>query len=283
MKKFLYLFFVLSLGLFAGCEEISPEINPQMGPNTDPDDPSPVEDQPRQVLIEEFTGVRCVNCPDGSEAIETLLNIHGEQLVAVSIHSSGSFSVPNDENAYDFRTTEGDNILSFLGEPIGYPTAVVNRKKFPDEFDLQLGKGQWAGYIAEEAALPPKVRIGIEPSYDVNSRDLSVDVALYVEETITGEARLSVMLLENDITDAQVTPDGLEEGYKHKHVLRDMLTNYDGDIIPEELAADAEIEKSFDTTIPADWVDSNVSIVVFVSLAGEVKDVLQAHQVKMVE
>ena len=140
MKKFLYLFFVLSLGLFAGCEEISPEINPQMGPNTDPDDPSPVEDQPRQVLIEEFTGVRCVNCPDGSEAIETLLNIHGEQLVAVSIHSSGSFSVPNDENAYDFRTTEGDNILSFLGEPIGYPTAVVNRKKFPDEFDLQLGK-----------------------------------------------------------------------------------------------------------------------------------------------
>lgn len=283
MKNILYVFLV-GFVFFTSCEEIPPQINPQMGPIDNPGDTTPVDNQPRQVLIEEFTGVNCVNCPDGSQAIETLLDIYGEQLIAVSIHSSGFFSQPLDESQYDFQTIEGDNILSYLGEPIGYPTSVINRKKFPDEFDLQLGKGQWAGYIAEETAIPPKVRIGIKPSYDVNSRELDVDVTLYVAEDITDpDVRLSVMILEDDIVDAQITPNGLEEDYKHKHVLRDMLTNFDGNVIAEDLLADAEIEKSFNMTLPAGWEANNCKVVVFVSLGGQVKDVLQVHEVKVIE
>lgn len=280
------IFYALLFGFafFTSCEEIPPQINPQMGPIDNPNNPSPVDDQLRQVMIEEFTGVNCVNCPDGSQAIETLIDIHGERLVAVSIHSSGSFSRPIAESQYDFRTPEGDNLLSYLGAPIGYPTAVVNRKKFQDEFDLQLGKGQWAGYIVEELAIPPKVRIAIEPTYTEASRDLRTDVTLYVDEDISDpDVRLSVMILEDDIVDAQVTPEGTKEDYKHKHVLRDMLTNFDGDIISENLTANAEIEKSYDLNIPVGWVASNCKIVVFVSLGGQVKDVLQVHEVKMVE
>ena len=282
MKKFVFLF-IISFALFSSCEEIPPLVNPQMGPIDDPTDTTSFENQQRQVLIEEFTGVNCVNCPDGSEAIETLLDIYGEQLVAISIHA-GFFSPPIDESQYDFRTSEGDNILSFLGEPLGYPTGVVNRKKFDGEFDLQLGKGQWAGFIAEEIAVDPSVKIDIQPAFDASSRDLDVDVTLYVQEDITDpDVRISVMLLEDDIEDAQVTPEGLDEGYKHKHVLRDMLTNYDGDILSEDLTANAQIEKSFSGNIPDAWEAANCKVVVFVSLGGQIKDVLQAHQVKMVE
>lgn len=284
MKKLLLLFFIgFSVSFFSSCDEIPPQINPQMGPIGNPNDTTSVDNQQRQVLVEEFTGVDCVNCPDGSQAIETLLDIYGEQLIAISIHA-GFFAPPIEESQYDFRTQEGDLILSYLGEPLGYPTGVVNRKKFDGEFDLQLGKGQWAGFIAEEVAIAPSVKIEIEPAFDISSRELDVDVTLHVQENITDpDVRISVMVLEDDIIDAQVTPDGVDEGYKHKHVLRDMLTNYDGDILSEDLIASAQIEKSFSSMIPEGWVAANCKVVVFVSLGGQLKDVLQAHQVKMVE
>jgi hypothetical protein len=40
------------------------------------------------VLLEEFTGKGCTNCPKGSREIENLLTIFPDNLIAVSIHAS---------------------------------------------------------------------------------------------------------------------------------------------------------------------------------------------------
>ena len=282
MKRLLFLLSLVMLFGF-GCEEIGPEINPAMGPGGGPDTITPVDSQLRQVIVEEFTGVRCVNCPAGSDAIQNLINIHGEQLVAISIHA-GSFAPPYNSSLYDFRTSEGDNLLSYLGEPLGYPTAVVNRKKFEGEFDLQLGQSQWAGYIAEELLGEPQIKIDIQPNYNSGTGQLKVDVTLYVQENILDEdIRLSVMITEDDIEDAQVTPDGLKADYKHKHVLRGMMTNYDGMPLTATLSEGAVIEENFDMTLPEAWIAENCHIIAVVSKNGEEKDVFQAHQVKLVE
>ena len=81
MKKHILL---LAAAIFAltACDEVPPKVTGSMGGGVIE---SPVEDQLRQVIIEEFTGVRCVNCPAGSSAIQDLLAIHGERLVAVSM------------------------------------------------------------------------------------------------------------------------------------------------------------------------------------------------------
>lgn len=123
MKKFILSFFLLSF-LLSACEEIPPTLNP-VDPN-----PGGGGAMPRKVLIEEFSGVKCVNCPAGSEAIENLIKIYGDQLIAISIHA-GFFAPPYAESKYDFRSADGTNLLSYLGEPLGYPTAVVNRKNSP--------------------------------------------------------------------------------------------------------------------------------------------------------
>ncbi len=242
-----------------------------------------MEDQLRQVLIEEFTGVRCVQCPGGSLAIEALLGQHGDQLVAVSIHA-GDFAPPYNDSNYDFRTDEGNQIINYLEKPAGYPSAVVNRKHFEGQFNLQLSQGDWAGSIVSELEIAPKVRINIEPVYDAASRELSADVTLFVDEAITDpEVRLSLMITESGIIDKQITPAGINTAYVHKHALRGMLTNWDGDPITEALTPGAEIEKSYTFTVPAEWVPEKCEIVAFVSLAGTTKDVLQAHQVHLVE
>ncbi len=280
-KQFLLLAFAM-ISLWA-CEEIPPTVTgSNCGATTTG---GSVEDQLRQVLIEEFTGVRCVNCPAGSALIEDLLACNGGRLIAVSIHA-GEFSPPYPASQFDFRTADGDQILSYVGEPFGYPTAVVNRKLFPGQFDLQLGSGDWAGYFAEEKQIAPKLRIGIEHSFNLGSRELSVDVTLYVDEAITDpDVHLSVMLTESGIQDLQLTPASPtpQADYTHKHVLRDLITSYDGDPVSEPLPAGAEVTKTFTYNLPAGWKAENCKIIAFVSLSGASQEVLQANEADVVE
>jgi hypothetical protein len=279
MKK-LHILFVLLAVFCSACEEIAPVVTGSMGNMPPPN----VDDQERQVLIEEFTGVKCVNCPAGSAAIEDLLAVHGHRLVAVSIHESQNFSVPLPQSNDDYRTPEGTAIYNYLGPPEGFPSAVVDRKQFSGEPSLQVGAGKWAGYIGQQLALPPKVKIAVEKEYDATTRLLKADITLLVQETITDpDVRLSVMITESGIVDAQETPDGLVEDYVHKHMLRDMMTNYDGEPITESLAANAVISKSFQMNLPDKWVAEKCKIVAFVSLASPTKEVLQAIEAEIVD
>ncbi len=279
MKK-IYFLVILIAAFMSACEEIPPVVTGSMGTMPPPN----VDDQERQVLIEEFTGVKCVNCPAGSATIEDLLTIHGHRLVAVSIHESQNFSVPLPQSDDDYRTTEGTAIYNYLGPPEGFPSAVVDRKQFSGELGLQVGSGKWAGYIGQQLAVPPKVKIAIEKEYDATTRLLKAEITLLVQETITDpDVRLSVMITESGIVDAQDTPGGIVEDYVHKHMLRDMMTNYDGEPITETLAADAVISKSFELTLPDKWVAENCKIIAFVSLAGTTKEVLQANEAEVVD
>ena len=284
MKRIFFLlsFFALS---FSACEEISPVVTGTM--KTEEPPPPPPENQQRQVLVEEFTGVKCVNCPNGAILIEELLVKHGNQLIAISIHA-GVFSDPYPQSAYDFRTPAGNGILNFLGQPFGYPSAVVDRKKFDGQFDLQLGSNEWAGYIAEEAAKEPKVKIDVQHTFDASSRETDIEVILFVEETIDEpDVRLSLLFTENDIVDHQLTPassPGTDPNYKHKHVFRGKVTPFDGEQITDNLTQGSIITRSYNNhPIPEEWNEENVKIIAIVSLAGERKDVLQAFEISLVK
>ncbi|MFN7117869.1 MAG: Omp28 family outer membrane lipoprotein [Saprospiraceae bacterium] len=275
-RNLIYSLFLLSF-LFTACEEIPPTINP-VDPNPGGGGPTP-----RKVLIEEFSGVRCVNCPAGSEAIENLLTIYKDQLIPISIHA-GFFAPPYPDSKYDFRTPDGNNLLSYLTEPLGYPSAVVNRKIFTGEPDIQLGQNQWAGYIAQEAAQAPEVTLTLNSTYNNVNRQLNIEVNIKTLEPIEGsDIRLSVALTETNISDVQLTPTGRVSDYKHKHVLRDFITNYDGNPVPEIQKDGSTLSKSFTYTLPANYMAENCNIIAFVHLNGEKKDVLQAEAVKVVE
>lgn len=278
MKKLLLFLPILLFAL--ACSEIPPIVNPVTDDGT-PFEPIDISDQPRQILIEEFTGIRCVQCPAGAVEIEALRAIHGNQLVAIAIHAGGFAPPLPGVSNFDFRTPEGDQLLAYIEEPFGYPSASINRKHFEGEFNLQLGRAKWAGYIADEKAIPPKVRIGIAPLYNNDSRALEVKVLLQVDETIEqDDVRLSVSLIEDGIIDVQDTPNGKVYDYVHKHVLRTMLTNYDGNTLDGPLAAGTEIEKEFSFTIPAGWDPANMHVVAYVNLGAD-KEVLQVHEVKL--
>lgn len=281
MKKCFFSYLAIAF-LVLGCNEIPPQISPitNQGDCTSVDI-STVVNQQRNVLIEEFTGVRCVNCPAGSEAIEDLIAIHGDRLVAISIHA-GFFSNPYQESLYDFRTPDGNNILSFLGEPLGFPTAVVNRKLFSGEASLQVGRNSWPNYVDQELLESPKAKLAINKNWDATTRELEVEVSIFIEEALpSDDVRISVMLTEDKVVDYQLTPVEKESDYVHKHVFRDAITNFDGNPIEENTEIGAKICKSFTTTIDAGWKEDDCHIIAYVHLGGTRKEILQVVQTKL--
>ncbi len=266
--------FILLLALLGGCSENMPEIpclSCADGPITTPPD-SVV----KKVLIEEFTGVRCVQCPAGSVEIENLLDVYGKRLVAVSIHA-GFFSNPFTNSVQDLGVDQGEALNNFLDFPQGYPTAVIDRKLFSGEDDLQLDRNSWGGYIAQELEVEPEVSLKVELTYDSGTRGLSINTDILPLVDQTGEIRISVMLIESDIEDVQLTPDGEIEDYIHRHVLRDMLTPFDGETITEPFTTGTTIKKTFSHTLPDVWVETNVEALVFIHKNGTERDVLQVE------
>jgi len=266
MKKLL-LFFVIVL--FFSCKENCPVV-------PDP----PIIDSARKVLVEEFTGVGCVQCPAGSAELENLLAVYGANLVVVSIHA-GDFSEPLAQSNFSFKTEAGENLINYLGNPAFYPSAVVNRKDFDGgSYRLQFGREKWAGFISQELEESPKILVNINKTFDATSRTLEVQVSGIANEDIIGELRLTIMVTESNIVDAQLDSEqgGLVEDYVHKHAFRGAMTEFDGEAIGINVVQGANYDITKTMTIPEEWNSAECEIIAFVNLVnGENKEVLQVE------
>ncbi len=266
--------FLFCLFGYWGCDENSPVIPCLSCENEE----VIIEPTDKKILVEEFTGVRCVNCPAGSAEIENLLDIHGNQLIAVSIHA-GFFSTPYSNSREDYTTPEGTALEGFLDSPLGYPTAVIDRKLFENQDDRQLSQSAWAGLIQEEKGQLSPLVIELNLDYDETSRQLTATTNIQSAETLTGDYRYSVMVIETDIIDVQLTPAGQQDDYVHKHVLRDMMTPFNGESIDEDFTMGATIEKVHQMTLPDNYNSSKVSVIVIVhETGGNSKEVVQVEE-----
>lgn len=279
MKNFYSLLFLIFLT--ASCREKMPLVDCL---TCEDDNPATITPQDRRVLIEEFTGVRCVQCPQGSLEIKNLKSIYGERLVAVSIHA-GSLANPYSQSQYDFRTDEGENLLNFLGIPEGFPTGVINRKLFPGQPDLQLETaGAWAGRIVSELEIDALITLDIENTWNETDRSLQVHVIGGAIDRIGEEIKLTVLITESNITDTQMVPlEGIIDDYVHNHVLRKSLTAFDGDIIATSLNVGEFIDEEYAFSLPENWKAENCNVIAFVHLTGADKLVLQAVEKQLTE
>jgi Outer membrane protein Omp28 len=261
MKK---CYFFLLFTSFFSCTEISPVI-PPLGD--------------KKVLIEEFTGVRCVNCPAGASEIENLKATYGDRLIVISIHA-GDFAPPYSDSKFDFRTTEGNELEKLLGSPIGYPSAIINRKRFSNQNALQIFRPTWAGFTANESSVPSPLSLGFVKNYDATTRKLDIEVKIIPTENLSGDIRLSLALTESGIKDQQETPNGKKADYTHKYILRKMLTKFDGDAL-SGLTKGSSLSKTFNFIVPANWQAENCRLVAFIHKSGSDKDVLQVNDVNL--
>src|SRR5688572_25039259 len=88
--------------------------------------------QPRNAVLEEFTGVNCVNCPDGHVRANQLYAAFPGRVVLINVHSGG-YAVPS-AGQLDLRTPYGDAIDAFAGVA-AYPSGTMNRVVWPGVYN----------------------------------------------------------------------------------------------------------------------------------------------------
>lgn len=236
--------------------------------------------EPRNAVLEEFTGINCVNCPDGHARANALAAAHPGRVVIINVHS-GYFAVPSGTQP-DYRTPYGDILDDFAGVA-AYPSGTMNRIIWPGVYNQppyypqnppnQLAirrpgwweptlPGQGAGeWIILNGGNSP-VNIGAATTWDAVTRNLTVNVEIYYtanDSATTNE--LNVVFTENGIFSYQ---SGGGNNYHHRHMLREMITGQWGDPITG-VAQGAFYQRTYNYTVPANFNIDSCEISIFVT------------------
>lgn len=243
----------------------------------------------RRVLLEDFSGFRCNNCPAASEVAHELDSIYTEELVVVGLHVLGNFAAPIapfDDGVFDtdFRTDAGNTYaqdfqISFL------PVGAVSRREYSGS--QLLSEGAWGAAVADIIGQPADMDVQLACfSYNATTNQVNVTARVIALNDVAGDHNLVIYLTEDHITDwqldARISPPEIED-YDHRHVLRGNLNGPYGDpVITGTLAAGDTTSLSFAYTLPPTVLQpNNCALVAYVANTAT-KEVMQVVERKFV-
>ena len=210
-------------------------------------------DVKRRVLLEDFTGQRCVNCPKASDEIKALQEQYGEDhVIAVGIHS-GPLGFYTKGDYLGLSTEVGDEYYDHWAleyQPVG----LIDRGA-PLEYTA------WNARIREELEKTAPVEIDIELHQNDNQLTVRAEV-MGIDGTTSG--KLQLWLTEDSITAFQMMPDGTRNmEYIHRHVFRAAINGTWGESVS---VAEGETftTKDYLFAIPEGWNADRLSVVAFV-------------------
>lgn len=233
----------------------------------------------KKVVIEEFTGATCNNCPRGAETIKDILTKHPDSVFAIAIHNDNPLASPH-AGAEDFRTAEGIQISQRLGGTAAIPSAGIDRHKFPNTTQLVVFRSRWEGSVQDQLEKAPAVDLQLEQDFNASTRELTVTATIHYLRDVDTTTHLSIAITEDDIIGPQTMPDlSVNQNYKHQHIFRTMLTPTFGLLTHPETVRGRVVIKSFRTTLPENWVAANCNAVGFVHHIGDSDEILQAEEI----
>jgi len=191
------------------------------------------EPENKNVVLEEFTGIHCVYCPQGHAIAQGIYDSHPEDVVLINIHQ-GSFAVPSGSEP-DFRTPWGNAIAAQSGL-VGYPAGTVNRHLFTGYSQgtgTAQSRGSWATTSNMILAEPSYLNVELEATIVTSTRQLVVYAEVYYTGDSPSETNfLNVAILQNNVLGPQ-TGGNSGNNYVHKHMLRHLVTGQWGAEINE--------------------------------------------------
>lgn len=240
----------------------------------------------KTVLLEDYTGHQCVNCPEAGELSHNLKANFKENVVVIAVHA-GWFAQPTPSGDFtaDYRTEEGEEWNTTFGVS-SYPNGMVNRKGFSSGTNV-LSIGAWSDAIITALHEPALLDLSINNEYNSASRELSVTVETEFLGNVNKNLKLVVVLTESGIVspqknnNAEIGATPVILNYVHDHMLRDCINGTWGTEIASAGTANEDlISKSFTYVIPANFVAENCDVVAFV-YDTDTKEVIEAAEGKV--
>jgi len=283
MFKHLTALLLLSSFVLVSCEEEPLPIITEKGvaPLVDTTyvNANPSAKQDKIVLFEDFSGVRCPNCPYGHKEVEAMHKNFPGRVAAVTIHAgkdefvqAGAFKEPGQQ---DLNTKWGTSIFTIIKKPTGIPYGIVDRLNGTNT------TSQWQAFAIDRMNLSTDANATITIiSYNESTRELRFEVKFEITSDINEALYFSTAITENGIIGKQDYNQDVIEEYVHDNILRDMPQfgeNLNPNNTPAAVAGRVFI-KQYSYTLPELWVVEECHLVAYVHKA---LDILQAAEVKI--
>lgn len=229
----------------------------------------------RAILIEDFTGQKCINCPTGTEIINSIVDTYGEDnVIAVGIHS-GPLGFAGNSKTVGLMTDTGNEYYTRWDKEnkMGQPWVIFNRKTSPDSH-----YNNWAAMVGTIISEKANLSVKIANAYDAATRTLTTTVgADGVNGTVNG--KLQVWIVEDGVPALQMMPDGsANKEYVHNHVFRAAVNGTWGEDVT--VKEGETTTKQYSYVLPEAWVADNIAVVAFVYNDGGVENVAKKHLVE---
>ncbi len=240
----------------------------------------------KQVLLEDFTGHKCVNCPEAALAAQALAEELNHKLVIYSIHA-GYYAEPDQTGDFtaDYRCPEGNQLDAEFNVQAN-PTGLINRVVYNGS--ILVGAGNWEAAVKDELEKVNSVDLKVRNIYypDLNKTQISVFTRFHAPST--DKYMLVVYLVEGKIVSPQknnnegIGPTPVWLLYEHHNILRTSInTTFGGPVTTDETV---EVNKEYSnhfivdlSQYPEDWIIGNCNLIAYV-YNDETKEILQVAE-----
>lgn len=174
----------------------------------------------KTVLIKDFTGARCVNCPAAAEYAHNLQHQLDENHIFIMSVHAGFLAQPMGQFP-DFLTDEG---TAWYNNHNSNPLFSVDHVALTDGNTLSVE--QLDTPVATALLEDQSFEILVGADYDEVTRQLQVAVQTVATTELDGQFYLTVCLVEDKIIGWQTSPDvpgGIDKEYVFRNVLRGTL------------------------------------------------------------
>ena len=230
--------------------------------------------QTKKVLLEEYTGAHCSQCPLGTHYVDSMLSLH-PNLITVALHAY------NNPDAMFFA--EIDTLYDTYSQ--GAPLGAVDRICTGSSSGYTaIFATQWNARIQQQLSVPAALTVSIVPSWNSSTRNITAQVGIDIYSNMpAGDYRLGMYVVEDSVTGTGFGYDqsniynqdpnspyfGMGDpiiGFIHRHVARAVLPSSWGlqGLIPSSPVTGQNFNHTFNYTLPASYNENHVHLVAFV-------------------
>lgn len=241
----------------------------------------------RKVLLEDYTGHQCGNCPSAAVKVHDIIETYEGQVVAMAVHAGGFAELGTDgKYDYDFTTEPGNEYDAFFGiSSVGNPNGMINRIGYSENNHVQT-PFRWQPLIGAMVGEAPDADIQLNAVYNEEISQICIDAYYEYLNTMEGDYRIVIHVVENDIESWQKNyegsagdpsyPTGDVPNYMHQHVLRANANGLWGANIKTASTGTSDVVR-YSIDMGDDWVKDNLEIVAYIYNA-ETYEVVQAEK-----
>lgn len=282
MKKLILMSTAVLAICFTSCDKVT---NPIVNSSTTP---APTTNtNVRKVLIEDYTGQKCGNCPPAAAQAEALINQYPGKVIAIAVHSGDFAKIfpPTFPTSYttqagvDWNGASGFNISNGLGNPNG----MINRKDYGS--GLVKKETAWSTYTGLALSDTYILKLSLTPTYDAATRILNTAIKAKFKTPYASNTVITLVITEDSIIGPQKdytkNPDVIPN-YVFMNMLRGDINGSWGTVLKNApILANDSISTSFNNfSINSIFNDKQLYLVGFVSDATT-REVLQVEKVKI--